>query len=264
MTSFATNSNGTRIAYSTTGRPWRAAVILTHSLGSDRRMWQPQAAVLAETYYVISVDNIGHGESDVPAGDYSVAQMADGVLAVADSEEVEAFHFCGLSVGGLTGQWIATRHDERLLSLTLSNTGAKIGTAELWNGRIETARSVGMDGLVDAVVERWFSPDFPERDPETFAQARATLRATDPNGYAGVCAAIRDADLTGDLANITAPTLIVGGLRDQATPVEQARELHRAISASRLVELDAAHISNLDRREEFTAALERFIRETTP
>ena len=150
------------------------------------------------------------------------------------------------------------------MSLTLSNAAAKIGAAELWAERIEIARTEGMGALVDGVIARWFSPDFAERSPQRYAQARATLLATDPAGYAGVCAALRDADLRDVVGTIALPTLIIGGAIDLATPIEQARWLHDQIAESRLVELDAAHLSNLDRDSEFTAALEQFLAESTP
>ncbi len=121
-----------------------------------------------------------------------------------------------------------------------------------------------MSALVDGVIARWFSPSFADDHSEQYALARATLLATDPNGYAGVCAALRDADLRHDVGAITVPTLIIGGIADQATPIEQARWLHEAIAGSRIVELDAAHLSNLDREAEFTAALDQFLAATTP
>jgi 3-oxoadipate enol-lactonase len=148
--------------------------------------------------------------------------------------------------------------------LTLSNTAARIGAPELWDERIQIARSQGMDALVDGVIARWFSADFADRRPEQFAQARVTLLATDPNGYAGVCAAIRDSDLRDTVGSINVPTLVIGGTADQATPIEHARWLHEQIAGSRLVELDAAHLSNLDRDAEFTAALEIFLAGATP
>lgn len=259
MSSFATTPTGTRIAYSTAGRPWRPALILAHSLGSDRRMWEPQVLALKEQYYIVSIDNIGHGESDVPTGDYSVADMAAGVLAVADAEELGQFHYCGLSVGGITGQYLGVHHADRLVSLTVCNTAAKIGTPELWNERIDIARSQGMGALVDGVIARWFSPDFAERNPDRLALARQTLLATNSDGYAGVSAALRDTDLRDVVGLIALPTMVIGGANDQATPIEQARWLHSQIDDSRLVELDAAHLSNLDREPEFTAALEQFL-----
>lgn len=264
MTSFATTSTGTRIAYFEGGRPWRPALVLAHSLGSDHQMWAPQIDALKNQYFIIAIDNLGHGDSDVPAGDYSVDDFAHAVIAVADAAELERFHFCGLSVGGITGLHVAGRHPDRLLSLTLCNTGAKIGTADLWNQRIEVARTQGMEALVDGVIARWFSPDFPEREPEAFARARATLLATDAAGYAGVCAALRDGDLSDAAPLITTPTLVIGGINDQAAPIEQSHWLRENIAGSRLVELDAAHLSNLDRAADFTAALDEFLASTTP
>lgn len=264
MTSFATTSSGTRIAYVTAGRPWRPALVLTHSLGSDHRMWAPQVEALKSQYFIVAIDNVGHGESDVPPGDYTVSELGGAVLAVADATQLERFHYCGLSVGGLTGQWLAVHHPHLLLSLTLSNTAAKIGTAELWDERIRVARDEGMGALVDGVIARWFSSEFAAQHPDQFARARATLLATDPMGYAGVSAALRDGDLRDSVGAVTMPTLVVGGTRDQATPVDQARWLHEQIGGSRLVELDAAHLSNLDREGEFTAALEGFLADVTP
>jgi 3-oxoadipate enol-lactonase len=264
MTTYATTSTGARIAYTIAGRPWRPSLILTHSLGSDHNMWEPQVQALKDQYFIVSIDNIGHGESDVPPGDYTVADMAAAVVAVADTAELERFHYCGLSVGGITGLWLGVDHSDRLLSLTLCNTAAKIGSAELWDERIQLARTKGMSALVDGVIARWFSTDFADREPQRFANARTTLLATDPDGYAGVCAALRDADLREMVASITLPTLVIGGTGDQATPIEQARWLHDQIGGSRLVELEAAHLSNLDRETEFTAALDQFLGETTP
>jgi 3-oxoadipate enol-lactonase len=259
MSSFATTPSGNRIAYFTAGRPWRPALVMTHSLGSDHHMWDAQIAAMRSQYYIIAIDNIGHGQSDALDGDYTVEQMAASVLAVADAAELQQFHYCGLSVGGLTGQWLGVHHAERLLSLTLSNTAAKIGAAETWQERIDIARNESMSGLVDTVIARWFSDGFEQRHPETFASARGTLAATNPVGYAGVCAALRDGDLRDAVASIGVPTLVIGGVNDLATPIDQARWLHTQIAGSKLVELDAAHLSNLDRQTEFTAALDGFL-----
>jgi len=264
MTSFATTSTGTRIAYFESGRPWRPALILTHSLGSDHRMWEPQIEALKSDYFILAVDNIGHGESSVPAGDYSVNDFAEAVIAVADAAELKRFHFCGLSVGGITGLLVAAEHADRLLSLTVCNSAAKIGSADLWNQRIETARTQGMNALVDGVIARWFTDGFAEREPQLFEQARATLLATEPAGYAGVCAALRDGDLSDSVQSVSTPTLVIGGIHDQAAPIEQSRWLGDHIAGSRVVELDAAHLSNLDRAADFTPALSQFLSATTP
>jgi len=264
MTSFATTSTGSRVAYFESGRPWRPALILAHSLGSDHQMWGPQIEALKDQYSIIAIDNIGHGESAVPTGDYSISDFVEGVIAVADAVELERFHFCGLSVGGITGLLVAVHHPDRLLSLTVCNAGATIGSADLWSQRIEVALTQGMDALVDGVIARWFSADFPDREPQAFAQARATLLATDPAGYAGVCAALRDGDLSDSVSTISTPTLVIGGTQDRAAPIEQSRWLNEHIAGSRLLELDAAHLSNLDRAEEFTPALSEFLASNTP
>lgn len=264
MTSFAATPAGTRLAYATAGRPWRPAVVFAHSLGSDHRMWHPQIESLKSQYFIVSTDIVGHGESDAPEGEYSIADLAAAVIAVADAAEIERFHFCGLSVGGFIGQSLGIDHGDRLLSLTLANTAAKLGAPERWQERIDVATKQGMASLVDSVIARWFSPGFADNHADVYAGARETLLATDPTGYAGVCAALRDGDLRDAVPSITVPTLVIGGTADESTPVEQARWLHDQITGSRIVELEAAHLSNLDREPEFTAALDKFLSETTP
>jgi 3-oxoadipate enol-lactonase len=197
-------------------------LIFTHSLGSDHHMWDQQVQALRDQYYIVSIDNIGHGESDVPSGDYTVADMVAAVMAVADAAELERFHYCGLSVGGFAGQLVGAQHGDRLLSLTLCNTAAKIGAPELWDERIGIATTQGMDALVDGVIARWFAADYAEREPERYGRARSTFLATDPNGYAGVCAALRDGDLRDTVGSITTPTLVIGGIADLAALAARA------------------------------------------
>jgi len=264
MTSFATTTDGSRVAYATAGRPWRPALVLTHSLGSDHHMWDPQIEALKSQYFVVAVDHLGHGESDVPSGACTIADFGTAVLAAADAAELDRFHYCGLSVGGIIGLWLGVNHPDRLLSLSLCNTAARVGDPQRWQERIDVATTSGMSALVDSVIACWFSEGFAERQPDHYAAARATLLATDPDGYAAMCAALRDGDLRESAPTISVPTLIIGGLLDQSTTIEQSRWLHEQIAGSRLVELPAAHLSNLDAEAEFTKALDHFLGEMTP
>jgi len=262
LTLFATTSSGTRIAYATAGRPWRPALIFTHSLGSDHRMWESQIQTLKSQYFVAAIDNVGHGESDVPPGDYSVVDFADAVLAVAAAAELEHFHYCGLSVGGLTGLWLGVHHADRLLSLTLSNTSAKIGTSELWDERITIARTQGMGALVDGVIARWFSADFANDHPEQFARARAQVRhalhGRRPGADHPDALALQGGEALG-FEHIDAEH---HGINRRGR-CRGLRDAQRGRHGTRLVELEAAHLSNLDREPEFTEALDRFLGETT-
>lgn len=235
------------------------AVILVHSLGCDRRMWQAQVAALSPSFRVVAVDIRGHGRGEVPDGDYTLDQLGRDVVDVADALSLDAFHYCGLSIGGLIGQWLGLNASARLRSLTLCNTGAKISEIERWNERIEVARTQGMPALVDAVIERWFTPDFITSHPDDIARARDWLLETDARGYAGCCAAIRGADLRSEVRAVTTRTLVIGGTGDIATPPEQSEFLHEQIAASELKLLDAGHLSNIEREPEFTEALLGFL-----
>ncbi len=249
-------SDGTRIGFELTGNPEGAPLIFLHSLGSARSQWQPQADALQATHHLLLVDTRGHGTSDAPTGDYTLAQLATDVIELADMAGFRTFHLCGLSLGGMMGQWIAIHHGDRLRSLTLANTGAKISTVDAWNERASIARTQGLTPLLDAVLARWFTPGFARQHPDEVAAVRATLTATAPSGYAGCCAALRDADLRTQVPQISARTLLIAAAHDPATPPTDLAFLHATISGSqlRLIE-DASHISNIEAADEFTAAL---------
>ena len=265
VTSFATTPNGTRIAYSIAGRPWRPSLILTHSLGSDHHMWDPQVQALKEQYYIVSIDNIGHGESDVPAGDYSVADMAGGVHGGRRRGGAGALPLLR-ALGRRHHRPVARRAPSRSAAVAHA---VQHRSQDRYAGAVERAHR---DRPIARAWARWSTASSPDgsRPTSPSASPNASLRARPrcwqpiPTGYAGVCAALRDADLRDDVGSITTPTLVIGGIADQATPIEQARWLHEQIAGSRLVELDAAHLSNLDREAEFTAALDQFLAEHTP
>ena len=176
-----------------------------------------------------------------------------------DALRLERGHFCGLSMGGLIGMWLAAREPTRIRRLVLCNTAPHIGTTESWNARIDTVRRLGMKGVAPAIVERWFTPEFRARSPQTVAWALGVLEHTPAEGYAAACAALRDADEGPDLPAITAPTLVVAGNRDVATPAAEGRLLADAIAGAQYVELDAAHLSNLEAPARFTSELMRFL-----
>jgi 3-oxoadipate enol-lactonase len=222
-------------------------------------MWRTQVEALAPQFRVIAVDIRGHGRSEVPKGDYTLDELGRDIVDVADALSLDTFHYCGLSIGGLIGQWLGLHAAPRLRSLTLANTGAKISEVERWNERIEVARTQGMPALVDAVIDRWFTPEFITGSPDDIAAARTWLLETDAEGYAGCCAAIRGADLRNEVKSIDTPTLVIGGTGDVATPPEQSEFLHEQIKDSRLKLLAAGHLSNIEKDVEFTESLLGFV-----
>lgn len=228
-------------------------LVLSNSLGTDLALWDGQMPALTARFRVLRYDTRGHGASPVTPGAYSIETLAGDVLRLLDAFEIERAHFCGLSLGGMTGMWLGMHAAERIDRLLLANTAPQIGTKETWNTRIDTVRRGGMEAIAPTVLERWFTAGFRARAPREVARIRAMLAATPPDGYVGCCAALREADLWPGIATIRAPTLVIAGTHDAATPPTEGRKMAERIAGARYVELDAAHISNVEAAQRFTA-----------
>lgn len=229
-------------------------LVLSGSVGSTLDMWQPQRQALSDEYRVLSYDHRGHGKSPVPAGPYAIADLAGDVLAMLDQLEIEKAHFCGLSLGGAVGMWLARHHPHRIDQLVLACTSSWFGPAEMWAERAENVRTKGMDWLAESTLGRWLSKDF--RDAEQTAVVRAMVASTPQDGYISSCAALGAWDFADELAEIPAPTLAIAGAEDPATPPEHLRAIAAAIPRSRLVVLDgASHLANVERPVEFNDLL---------
>ncbi|WP_088288986.1 3-oxoadipate enol-lactonase [Kineosporia sp. A_224] len=200
-------------------------VVLGSSLGTDRRMWDPQLEALAQRYRVVRYDHRGHGASEVPAGPYGLADLAQDVLALLDSLGVERFTAGGLSLGGMVSMWLAAHVPDRVEKLALFCTSAYLPPLEGWLDRAATVRADGTGAIADAVVARWFTPGFAAARPEVVAAHRAMVVGTPAEGYAGCCEAIAAMDLRDALAKVTAPALVVATADDPATPQEHARTI---------------------------------------
>ncbi|SAL36845.1 3-oxoadipate enol-lactonase [Caballeronia humi] len=239
--------------------PW---LVLSNSLGSDMSMWSPQVEAFAKKYRVLRYDTRGHGHSDAPQGPYTIDQLIGDVIGLMDVLKIKRAHYCGLSMGGLTGVGLAARHPERFERVVLSNTAALIGSDAVWTPRAAKAREVhGMVSLTDAVIPRWFTAGFIESQPLVLAPIRDVFRHTSGDGYASNCEAIRDADLRGEAKTIKAPVLVIAGTHDLSTTAEQGRELAGYIEGSRYVELDAAHLSNIEKSSDYTRTVLQFLGE---
>jgi 3-oxoadipate enol-lactonase len=227
--------------------------VMANSLGTTLRMWEDQAPALRDRFRLLRYDHRGHGGSPVPSGPYEIGDLGRDVLALLDRLKVEQFSFCGLSVGGLVGMWLASEAPERVERLVLCCTAARFAPPEQWDERARTVRTEGVGAIADAVLERWFTPPFRESHPGTVAWAGGMLRGTPAEGYAGCCEAIRDADLRGRLGAISAATLVVAGAEDPAAPVDQAELIRDSIPGSRLAVVEgAAHLANVERPEPVT------------
>jgi 3-oxoadipate enol-lactonase/4-carboxymuconolactone decarboxylase len=248
--------NGHRCYYRREGSDTRPVLVLSHSLGLDHTMWDPQVPDLLPHVQVVRYDVRGHGASDAPAGDYTIADLARDALALADHLSIERFAFCGVSLGGMIGQWLGRHAPDRLTSLVLANTTARVADPAAMEARRQTVLAGGMPAVVDASMTRFFGPELAAAAPPAMASARRTFLATAPAGYAGCCAALRDMDQRADLAAIRVPTLVVGGDGDDSMPWDaHGARLASAIPDARVVRLPGAHISNLVRPRAFTDAL---------
>ena len=248
----------TRLFYRLEGRSDFPPLVLSHSLGCDHAMWAPQMPDLLQHFQVLRYDTRGHGASGVPAGDYTLDQLGQDVLALASELGVGKFAFCGLSMGGAVGQWLAIHAPQRLTALVLANTSPKFGTTDTWDARRKAVQEGGMPAIVDAVMQRFFSPD--KQDTVWAQSTRAVLLGTDPKGYAACCAALRDADMRASLSRISVPTLVIGSDRDPSTPWEgNGSVLARDIPNAKTVRMQTAHLSNLEQPRTFAAAVLDFL-----
>lgn len=242
------------------GPPAAPGLVLVHSLGSDSRMWDEQIAELTPLRRVVWMDLPGHGRSEAADGEYSLDRLGHDVLLVASAAGLEAFDLCGVSLGGLVALWIAVNHPERLRRLVACSTGPRVGSPEMWSERMEAIIEGGLSSVRDAVVPRFITPDLVERRPEQHSLVYEMFDDIDATGYLGCCAALRDADLTDAIDTIAAPTLIVAGGDDVATPPEVMTPVHEAIQGSRMEVVEgAAHLVNIDRPGPFNEAVRSFL-----
>ena len=240
--------------------PEKAPVLVfSNSLGTNLHMWDDQAKHFAKKFRVVRYDQRGHGKSGAPSAPYTLERLGKDVLAVLDGLKITRANFCGLSMGGFTGMWLGRMAPERIDKLILCNTAAKIGEPTFWNSRIVIVRTQGMPAVVEAVLERWFSKPFREKSPQVVDRVRQMLLTTQPHGYAGCCAAIRDMDQRWDIGAIKLPTLIIAGTLDPATTIEHADLIAERIKRAKYAKLEAAHLSNIERSPEYTAAVEKFL-----
>lgn len=253
--------DGTRLFYRLEGNEGLPILVLSHSIGADHQMWAPQASDLLPCFKILRFDTRGHGASDTPAGEYSIERLGRDVLALTDHLGISKFAFCGLSLGGAIGQWIAIHASDRLSHLVLANTSPRFGPPASWQERMQAVQRGGMAAIVETVIERFFSPQSLAQKRPFIAGIGSVLLGTNPNGYAGCCAALRDADHSPALHTIKLPTLVITGELDISTPWSGHGEiLAREIPGARTVQLSAAaHLSNLERPRSFSAALLEFL-----
>jgi len=236
-------------------------LMLGNSLGTDLHMWDDQAPEFARHFRLIRMDRRGHGKSGTSKGPYSFDLFGRDILAIMDALKIKTMNWCGLSMGGMDGQWLGANAPGRIEKLVLANTNFHYADKGPWADRIKTVHEKGLASFVDANMERWFTKGFIARDPQAIERMKKMFLASNPDGYAACVAAVRDIDFRASNLRITAPTLVIAGKHDPATPPERGREMvEKQIKGAKLFEIDAAHISNVEQPKAFTEAVLNFLR----
>ena len=254
--------NGTQIYYELHGAMDGRVLALCHSLGTSTALWDRQVAAAESSFpdmRILTYDVRGHGKSPVSPVSVSIELFAADFLSLLDVLDVERVDFAGVSLGGIVGQWLAARVPERINRLVLANTAAKIGTSEMWNGRIATVGKRGLSLIAPSAIRRWFTSDFAAREPAVTDAFRHMLLDTPTDGYIGACAAIRDADLRPLAREIAAPTLVLTGKSDAVTTVDDATWLADNIPNASIITLPASHLANVEAAAEFNDAVSQFL-----
>ena len=235
-------------------------LVLGSSLGTTGAMWDPQVPAFSKHFRMLRYDTRGHGGSPVPPGPYSMDELGSDVLALLDRLDIGRASFCGLSIGGMIGMWVASEAPERIERLVLCCTVPHFPPPDLWDERVVAVRAQGMGPMVEPALDRWLPADVRRARPDLEEFLRAIIAATPPEGYAGCCEAIRDMDLRPRLAAISMPTLVVAASDDPSTPKDKVRPIAEAVRDARYVEIaGAAHIANVAQPEAFDAAVLEFL-----
>ena len=255
-----TTDDGCPIHVEVEGREGAPTLMLSNSLGTNLHMWDDQTPEFSKHFRLIRYDRRGHGKSGVPKGPYNFDRFGRDILAVLDALKIRRANWCGLSMGGMDGQWLGANAADRVEKLVLANTNFYYADKGPWLDRIKFVQEKGLEQLVGPNMERWFTKGFRERAPQAIARMKDIFVATKPAGYIACVEAIRDMDFRASNPRITTPTLVIVGKQDPATPPVAGEAIASQIKGAKLVALDAAHISNIEQPKDFTEAVLNFLR----
>jgi 3-oxoadipate enol-lactonase len=248
-------NSAVEVPYRVDGPEHAPVLVLSNSLGSTSAMWDPQVPALTERFRLVRYEIRGHDSAPVPDGPYSLDDLGGDVVALLDRLGLERVSFAGLSLGGMTGMWLGVNAPERIDRLVLMCTSAMLSKEHDWPLRARTVREKGTGAVAEAVVERWFTPAYVDANPDVAERMRAMVADTPAEGYAGCCEAIDAMDLVADIAGVRAPTLVIAGREDPATPPPHAEQIAGQIPGARLELVDAAHLASYERSHEVTALM---------
>ena len=253
------DADGCMIHAEVEGPEHAPVLMLSNSLGTNLHMWDDQVAPFTRHFRLLRYDRRGHGKSGVPKGPYSMERLGRDVLAVLDKLGIEKINWCGLSMGGMVGQWLGANAPQRLGKIILSNTACYYPDPTNWLNRIKAVKEGGIAAVADTVIASWLTADFREREPQIAANMKAMLLASPVQGYLACCEALSTLDQRALLPQIKSPTLVIAGRHDIATPVASGEFIRSQISGAAMTILDAAHISNVEQPHAFTDAVVGFL-----
>ena len=237
-------------------------VFFCHSLGANRNLWDRQTEHLSREFKVIRIDLRGHGQSDLFETPYSIKMLALDVIALLDHLNVEKCTFIGLSLGSMIGLWLGIYRPERLTRMILAGASAKVVNKNPFYRRIAIIRQNGLSSIFGELNERWYHSDFTTRRPEIVKSIQATLLRTSVEGYIAAMIAVRDFDVSAQLAKVSTPTLLITGLEDKATPISEAQLIAKKTKATRLKSIkSASHLAIVEKPAVFDQALYSFVME---
>ena len=248
-----------QLHYQTFGDASNPALVFSNSLGTNYGMWQQQIHALKDQFFVVCYDTRGHGASSAPQGPYTLDQLGQDVVNLLDHLNIQKAAFCGISMGGLTGQWLAIHAPERFNHVVVGNTAAKIGQEQAWNDRAALVREQGLQPIASTAASRWFTEPFIQSNATVVNNLQNDLGAGSPEGYASCCEALAKADVREQLKDISVPVLVVAGQQDPVTTVADGQYMVDRIANSQLFEINASHISNIEQPEAFNQAVQKFI-----
>lgn len=259
-TAFITTGDGYRLAYRLDGDAGKPVLVLSNSIATTLHMWDGQVDALAEHFRVLRYDARGHGESDAPAGAYSMDRLGRDVIELLDALGIERAHFLGLSLGGFIGQWLGIHAPERIDRLILSNTSAHLGPPSEFDARIAALRtSPDMDAVAQAFLANWFPASMLDATDPAIEPFRDMLLSTSPQGLAGSYAAVRDADLRRTIALIQRPTLVIAGANDTVTLASHGEYIAATVPGAQLVILPAVHLPNVEHTDAYVRTVLNFL-----
>ena len=237
-------------------RPW---LVFCNSLGTDLSMWDPQVEALVRRFRILRYDRRGHGLSTAPDSPFTLDDLGNDLLHLLDALAIERTHFCGLSIGGLIGQWMGINAATRVNRIVVAATAPRIGTAQGWIERVDLVRSQGLKALVPGTRERWFSPEFAATAPSTVNHFLTVFAGTSLNAYVGCCIALADADLGNQIDQITNPFLAIAGVSDEVCTPQDINQLSLKVRAGRYCTLPGRHLISTESAQAFNKLLIDFL-----